>query len=73
MSDLHRHVWRIRQNLRQEKVCLSRAIGPAVINIRVQVDSDGHPMTVSCRKNLLERTHMFRIIQIDVRVAKVEL
>jgi hypothetical protein len=42
-------------------------------NIRVHVDNDCHAMPVGCLEDFAKHRHVGRIVEIDVRVSKVQL
>lgn len=73
MRDLYCHIRSLRQNLLQENTGFLCSVWPMVVNVRVQMYRDCHPALISGAEHLQHFSYMFRIVEIDIRVAKVQL
>jgi hypothetical protein len=72
MRDLYSYIRSLRQKLLQ-KNARSFAPRPMMINIRVHVYRDCHPMLIRTSEHPAQLSELFRTVDIDIRVAKVQL
>jgi hypothetical protein len=73
VSDLYGNVTGKRQQLLQEYPGLLDAVGPRVVDVRVHVHHDRHPMIIRRAKDTLQLLELTRTVGAYIRVAEVHL
>src|SRR5690348_5393828 len=73
VRDLYRHIGSLRQNLFQKDAGFLGPIRPMMIYVGMHVYYDCHAMCIGGAENSAHLRYMIRIIDVNIRVAKMQL